>query len=208
MQNEKLQVAGAIFFVMIAVALNLRCTPYNYDSGSPGIITVSLKTISHNIPFQSASHLNGYFLSFPFIQSPQAALEAVESNGYFVPIYSDLQAFQREYISYNVLDVRAEDSTLVLGQGYAPVGNYTGINLNVIPGTIVILNANSPDSQSVTVNTPANVSSLLSFKRSFQVEESKTTTIILTLDLDSSLVKGYTNYFFEPKYYISSIINQ
>lgn len=208
MRNAKFQVVGAFYLFLIVTVFNLRCTPYDYVSPSPGIITVNLKTISHNIPFQSPIHLNGYLLSFPYIQSPQAALEAVESNGYFVPIYSDLQSFQREFISYNVLDVRAEDSSLVLGQGYAPVGNYDGINLNVIPGTIVILNANSPDSQSVPVNVPANVSSLLSFKKSFQVQESKSTTIILTLDLDSSLVKGYSDYYFKPKYYISSITIQ
>ncbi len=205
MRNAKFQVVGGLFLFLIVTVFNLRCTPYDYVSPSPGIITVNLKTISHNIPFESPIHLNGYSLSFPFVESPQAALEAVESNGYLVPIYSDLQSFEREPISYNVLDPRAQDSDLVLGQGYAPIGNYEGINLNVIPGTVVILNANSPDIQSVPVNVPANVSSLLSFKKSFQVQESKSTTITLTLDLDSSLVKGYSNYYFRPKYYISSI---
>jgi len=177
---------------LIVLALSsFSCSQYDYSSPSPGIIEVHLKTISTKIDF---SPLNNFVLKV-------SSVTAIRSNGTEVLVFEDIQAKDRLTSVYNTLDIRARDSSLVIGQGYAPPGDYIGINLSVIPGDQIILNGY----QQVDVVPPANFNPLLQFRKPFTVTESAGTRINLTVNLDSTLIKSSQSFFFRPTYYISSI---
>ncbi|HUL42756.1 MAG TPA: hypothetical protein VLY03_00200 [Bacteroidota bacterium] len=196
MCSTKLQVFAAGVCVLLLTVANMSCTPYDFSSPSPGEIKIQLKTISSpdHIPFLP---LNNFGLTV-------SILEGVETNGNRVPIYSDIQAIKRNPIDYNTLDYRARDSDLVIGAGYAPPGDYLGIDITAVPDSQVVLNGY----QVVGVTTPYNYNPNLRILYPFKVEESKLTTITLTVDLDQSLVKGFVTYHFTPYYYISRVTVQ
>ncbi len=181
-----LSLCGIVFLLAYT-----SCTQYDYASPSPGIIEVHLKTISNNIDF---SPLNNFVLKV-------AQVNAIRSNGSQVLIFADIQAKDRATSVYNTLDVRARDSSLVIGQGYAPPGDYVGFNLQVSPGSQIVLNGY----QEVDVVPLPSFDPLLQFRKPFSVSDSKGTRITLTVNLDSTLVKRSQTFSFQPYYYVSSV---
>lgn len=129
------------------------------------------------------------------------SVEAIRSNQSRVVIYADPMAIVRTSSSYNTLDARARDSNLVIGLGYVPPDDYIGINLLIDPGQYVVRYGY----QQIRVDKPENFTNTLEFRKSFTVKESQTTQIVLTINLDSTLVQGNTDFVFVPYYYISSI---
>jgi len=194
MRNTLLQVCAAGVCILLLTVVNLSCTPYDFASPSPGQIRVQLRTISNYIQFLP---LNNFGLTV-------SILEGVETNGYRVPINSDIQAIKRNAIDYNTLDYRARDSTLVIGEGFAPPGDYLGIDFTAVPDSQVVLNGY----QVVGVTVPYNYNPNLRILYPFKVEESKLTTITLTVNLDYSLIKGFVSYHFTPYYYVSRVTVQ
>jgi hypothetical protein len=69
------------------------------------------------------------------------------------------------------------------------------------PGPSVILDGY----RSIEVAPDPDFDPTLSFLKSFKIMEQKTTRIVLTINLDSTLVKRADSYLFKPYYYISSI---
>ncbi len=165
---------------------------YDYSSPSPGTIDVRLRVISNNIAFDPH---NNFVLKVTSVEAVRAGDLAR------APIYEDVKAIGRTTNVYNTLDQRARDSALVMGEQYLPPAEYVGINLLIQPGTEVILNGY----QHIPVKTPDAFNPLLAFRSQYSITESKTTSIVVTIDLDQSLVKLSNSYLFLPVYYISSI---
>lgn len=190
---------GKRYFHFIAISLslgvfaflNLSCSQYDYSSPLPGTIEIRLKTVSNNIEFQP---LNNFTIKV-------TSVEALRANATRVVIYEDVKAINRTANIYNTLDFRARDSTLVIGQGFAPPDNYIGVLMTVEPGKQVVLNGY----RTIEVSKDETFDPLLVFAAPFTVRESQSTKITLTLNLDSTLVKGTVQYYFRPNYYISSI---
>ena len=165
---------------------------YEYTSPLPGTIDVKLRVISNNIAFAPN---NNFVLKV-------TSVEAVRGSDMArAPIYEDTKAIGRTTNVYNTLDVRARDSSLVMGEAYLPPADYIGVNLLIEPGTVVILDGY----RNIPVEKSPDFNPLLSFRSGFGIKELTTTSIIVTIDLDQSLIKLSNSYLFQPVYYISSI---
>ena len=165
---------------------------YEYSSPLPGTIDVKLRVISTNIAFDP---LNNFVLKVTSVEAVRSEDKARP------PIYEDTKAIGRTTNVYNTLDVRARDSSLVMGEGYLPPATYDGVNLLIEPGTQVILDGY----RTIPVVKPEDFNPLLSFRSAFGISELTTTSIVVTIDLDQSLIKLSNSYLFQPVYYISSI---
>jgi hypothetical protein len=131
-------------------------------------------------------------------------VKAVRNDEAKLNIYQDLKAVRRENSTYNILQPAARDSNLVIGQTYAPPGDFAGINILMKPQGDLVLDGY----RSIPVVKPPENPTLdvtLQFRKPFQILSERTTIVTLTIDVDSSLVKGADEYYFYPFYYISSI---
>ena len=180
----------AFFFIVLLAAFSVSCQ-YDYSSPLPGTIELRLKTISHNIDF---APLNNFTLKV-------TQINVVRAGGSQLVVNEDVNAISRTANIYNTLDFRARDSSLVIGQAYAPPDGYTEVLMLVQPGPQVILNGY----QIIKVDKLPDFQPTLVFHRNFNVREQQVTRITLTIDLDSTLVEGATDYTFNPVYYISSV---
>jgi hypothetical protein len=165
---------------------------YDYTSPLPGTIDVKLRVISNNIAFDP---LNNFVLKVTSVEAVRTSDKAR------APIYEDTKAIGRTTNVYNTLDFRARDSSLVMGEGYLPPAGYDGVNLLIEPGASVILDGY----RTIPVYPAPDFNPLLSFRSAFGITEQKTTSIIVTIDLDKSLFQQSNSYLFQPVYYISSI---
>ncbi|MBI5215302.1 MAG: hypothetical protein HY960_06075 [Ignavibacteriae bacterium] len=153
-----------------------------------------MKTKSDQIAF---SGLNNFVMSV-------TEVKAVRNDDAKLNVYQDLRAIRRENSTYNILQPAARDSNLVIGQTYAPPGDFAGINILMKPQGDLVLDGyrNIP-----VVKPPENptLDVTLQFRKSFSIEADRTTVVTLTIDVDSSLVRGADEYYFYPYYFISSI---
>ena len=194
--NGKRKIVGVVSFIMVVAGvavLNLSCSQYDYSSPLPGLIDIRLRTISDTSKI-AFSPLNNFVLKVVEVQTQR-------SDFAYARIFADLKALDRTTGIYNTLDVRARDSSLVIGQAYLPPGDYISVLLLIEPGAFVVLDGY----RNIRVNTLRNFSSVLNFRQSFHINEGRTTRIVLTIDLSKSLVPQTDSYLFKPLYYISSI---
>ncbi len=184
---------AALLLPLVLVFANISCTLPTYDSPNPGIIQVRLHTISKAIDF---TPLNNFILTV-------SAVYAVRSDGARLVIFQDVNAIDRTPSVYNTLAQGTGDSTFVMGTAYAPPGNYSGVSLLYTPGNQVILDGY----RFIPVDTTKfHFNSSLVANAPYTVRENDTTRVIMTIDLDSALVKGADKYYFNQKYVgISSI---
>jgi len=180
---------AVILAVCFAIA-NLGCQT-EYASPLPGIVEVRLKTISENIHFDP---LNNFILTV-------SSVETVRDDNARATVYGDLEAIDRQDTKLNTLDVRARDSTLIIGQTYMPPGHYQGIDLLLEPARQAILDGY----RVITVERDPDFDPRLRFRSPFQINEWTTTEIVLEVNLDSTLLKKANTYMFRPFYRISSI---
>lgn len=178
---------------LLILVFHFGCTQYDYSSPLPGIIDIRLHTISDTTQIDF-SPLNNFVLRL-------TQVTAIRSDNARAEVFADLKAIGRTEESYNTLDSRAKDSTLVIGQGYLPPGDYVGIQMLIQPGGTVILDGY----RDILVQRPDHFEPTLFFQKPFHINDSRTTHVVLTINLDSSLVKRADDYLFEPLYYISSI---
>jgi len=179
----------ALLFTLLAL-FNVSCQ-YDYSSPLPGIIEVRLKTVSTNIPFDP---LNNFVIKVKQVDAYREDLTGVV-------IFEDLEATQRTTSVYNTLDFRARDSNLVMGLTYVPPGRYVGLAMSIEPSEAVIRDGY----RIIPVEIPINFESILVFPQVFEVKESRTTYIKVTVDLDLTLERRANTYRYIPHYYISSI---
>ncbi len=167
------------------------CEQYEYSSPSPGVLEIRFKTKSTIIPF---SELNNFVMNV-------TEVIAIRNDGGKLLVFQDLRAIDRKNSTYNILQPLARDSMLVIGQVYAPPGNYSGVNLQMSPQGNIILDGY----RRIGVAPAEGSSSLLSFVKDYHIAQLETTYVTLTIDLDSSLQKRAENYSYRPYYYISSV---
>lgn len=194
MKGKRFRFVFVAFLVTFTGILFLNgCGQYEYVSPLPGIIDVRLHSKSNNLEF---SPLNNFVLKV-------TAVEAVRDDYKRAQIFEDTKAIDRTTTNYNTLDVRARDSALVLGEAYLPPANYIGIDLLIEPASEVILDGY----RNIPVELPEKFSPLLQFRiyPGYPIKELTTTTVVITIDLDKSLVKKANTYLFNPVYEISSI---
>lgn len=180
---------AAIIPLIFALA-NLGCQT-EYASPLPGIVEVRLKTISGNIDFDP---LNNFILTVTSVQT-------VRDDDARAEVYGDLEAIDREDTKLNTLDLRARDSALIIGQTYIPPGSYKGIDLLLEPARTAILDGY----RVITVERDPDFDPRLRFRSPFTVSEWTTTSIVLEVNLDSTLLRKANTYMFRPYYSISSI---
>ncbi len=174
------------------------CSQYEYTSPLPGTIDVKLHVISNNIAFDPR---NNFVLKVTSVEAVRAG-----DNARAV-ILEDTKAIGRTTNVYNTLDDRARDSSLVMGEAFLPPADYIGINLLIQPGERVVLDGyrNIDVKTNTDLNLTPKFNPLLTFRRPFRIEELKTTNVVVTIDLDKSLVQLSNVYKFVPVYFISSI---
>lgn len=194
--NTYLTVLAIGIIAVVFIFFSINCQ-YEYESPQPGILEINLGTHSIGIPFfwvnfQGDTGTNSFEISI-------ASLKAIRSDGAQVVIFSDNNAIEAKTMIVNTLDFRAHDSSLVIGQAFVPPGDYTSVLMLIEPKTEVILNGY----QNITVERPEYYNPLLTFKKNFRVNEGQMTKILLTIDLDKSLIRGAFGYTFSPSYDIS-----
>lgn len=192
MKRRQKEFVTLLILPLSILLLNVRCQ-YDYSSPLPGLIDIRLHTVSDSsrIPF---SILNNFVLKI-------TQVNALRTDRAQAPVFGDIRALKRTTGIYNALDAHAEDSSLVVGQADIPPGDYLGVLMLIEPGPSVILDGY----RVIRVNPLPNFDPTLAFLRPFKIFEQRTTRIVLTIDLDSSLVKQSDSFLFNPYYYISSI---
>ncbi|MBI4546581.1 MAG: hypothetical protein HY707_01270 [Ignavibacteriae bacterium] len=187
--------------VLIIVYVLSGCQ-YDYDSPLPGTLDVRLKSQVTDTSLFNPQNQNNFVLKVNTV-------EAIRSDFVRATVYEDPSSIKRSPRTYNVYDVRARDSSLVIGESPLPPGEYISVNLEIVPGPSVVRDGY----RIINVKRVAGFSPILRFQKPFSVEEQGTTTIVVTVDLDSTLVPGVDFaskediYYFKPYYYISSINN-
>jgi hypothetical protein len=201
MKNKRkyLHIIAFCSLVSTLVLLSMSCSQYDYSSPLPGIVEVRLHTIVDTTKI-SFSPLNNFTLNI-------AQMWAFRSDGARAEIVADLKALTQTQSggsstrSFNTLDYRAADSSLIMGETYLPPGNYTAVFVQKAqPGKYVVLDGY----RDIPIVNDSIEQDLL-FRRPFTITEGHHTKIVLTINLDSSLVRLADQFYFNPLYYISSI---
>lgn len=182
-------------FAFAAIALSVSCQ-YDYSSPQPGLIQIRLKTISMNIPF---TELNNFTIEYSLV-------EAVRDDGSRASIYEDPRAIDTKALGINMLDFRARDSVLILGESYLPPGDYSGIKFTITPNRYLTLKGYQRIGV-VPLGFGDKREKLVYLPKAFKINEYHLTTATVEMNLDSVFVKGAFDYSFTPDYTVSSIIN-
>lgn len=187
--------APVLVFLPLFVLLNFSCDNPEYVSPDPGVIEIRFKTVPGHIEFNP---LNSFLLKVSDVQ-------AIRFDDARVTVYEDVKAIGRTPNQYDVLSVRARDSSLIIGQYFVPPADYKSFSLSFEPGTEVILDGYRHIPVVRGWSGTPGVRAV--FERPFEIRSGDTTRITLSYLLDNSLVKGAENYYFllQNAFYISSI---
>lgn len=184
-----------ILCLLSIILLVAGCEQYQYASPSPGTLEVRLRTKSENVPYNS---LNLFIMEL-------TDLRAVRADSAKLEVYQDLMSINRSSpTDFNAFDSSAYDSEMVLGEAYAPPGNYVGLDLIAQPVGQVVLDGY----RYIPVDVAPDFQTLALLRSPFKVNQSGTTIITVTFEVDSSLTKGAESFHYNPDFYISSIIEQ
>ena len=158
---------------------------------SVGILEIRFKTISTLIPF---SPLNSFSITVDSVL-------AIRSDTIRYEVYEALDSLHSSPRIFNTLDFRAQDSAILFGRTHLPVGHYFGWSLQVVPGNQVVLDGD----RSFPVVKPDPFDPSLVFATPFEIAASKTTSMVITVNLDYTLIERTSSYYYHPYYYVSSI---
>ncbi len=205
------------FFVGLALLAifalgGLSCEQYDYTSPLPGIIDVRLAVKNHRtgiLNFTSGDTTGGAVASYFPINVK--TVEVFDTKGARLPIYANLYAIRRnpDGDQFNTLDARARDSLIILGVGYAAPGTYSRLELTVAASSFLIRSFGLYSSTIPVVDLPpyrqlqqmpGEGESL-----SIPVEEGRTTRVVVTFDMDSSLIRQVESFNHLPHYFVSSV---
>lgn len=188
----------------VLMILSLSCKDYPYDSPEAGVLEIHLAVKNSRdtllLPFSRNS------LFFAVLNDVQA----LEPGGPKLRVYSDLTAIRRYPQSLNLLDPSTRDSIPILGKVYAPPAVYTDLEIRMdFSDTIYVISSDGifvnrlpvvwpPDVVPTDLNTISGVS--------ISVEQSRTTRVVVTLDLDQTLVRRPEQFELHPTFYVSSTV--
>jgi hypothetical protein len=193
------------FSIALVLSLTtLSCEQFEHSSPLPGILEVRLGVINNRqdlLPYTAA----GFFLRLK-------SLEANQPGGIKLPIFSDLSAIRRnpDGDEFNSLDAQARDSSLILGQVYAPPEPFTRLELTISPEQFVFISQGFFGSTIPVIEIPP-VQALQRLPKdpgqqlNINVQESRLTVVTVTLNLDSALVQRTETFGYRPYFYVSSV---
>jgi hypothetical protein len=209
--RQRLLFAGPVLLILFALA-GLSCDQYDYNSPTPGIVEVRLAV--HNtrtgiLNFTSSDTSGGAAASF--FALTVFNLNLYQQDESRLPVYANLYAIRRpvDGDQFNALDVGARDSLPLLGVGYAAPGTYSRLELEVAPAAFLIRSFGLYFTQIEVIDQPPfrhlqvmpdDGSSL-----GIRVEEGRTTRVVVTFDMDTSLIRRMESFNHSPHYYVSSV---
>lgn len=209
--RRRLFLASPALLILFALG-GLSCEQYDYTSPLPGIIEVRLAVKNSRtgiLNFTSADTIGGATASYFAITV--RTLEVFQTDGARLPVYGSLFAIRRnpDGDPFNTLDASARDSLLVLGISYAPPANYTKLQLTVAPTSFLIRSFGLYSTQVDVVDQPPyrqlqempNALETLSIP----VQEGRTTRVVVTFDMDRSLIQQVETFDHRPYYFVSSV---
>lgn len=133
-------------------------------------------------------------------------------DGARLEVFADLYAISRNRNGdpFNCLHPTAGDSTMILGQVYAPPGDFVALEMLIEFADVVSINSGFFPVQILVENPfppppafqriPTDGSSRL-----MSVREGQRTQVVVTVDLDSTLVRRAETFLKQPYIYISSV---
>lgn len=205
----------AVLRLLPVAAISLfafSCKQYEYVSPLPGVLEVRLKVLNTRTQLMPFGPTSSYQLLLKDL--------VVAKGNITQPIYADLYAFRRnpDGDAFNALDVRARDSSLILGQAYVPPTTFLGLELTVVCGPAVTIFRNQiPIPNTIYVNSPPLPAppTPTFFRlpespasREIPIRESGRTVVTVTFDMDSSLVRRSEDFEIHPYFFISSVVQQ
>lgn len=209
--RRRLFLASPALLILFALG-GLSCGQYEYSSPLPGIIEVRLavnNTRTDILSFTSADTTGGFYGSF-FVLNLKV-LEVFQADGGRLPIYANLAAIRRnpDGDNFNALAALARDSALLLGIGYASPGTYTRLEVRVSPAQTLTKSFGLYTTEVDVIDQPPyqqlqqmpNEGETLSIP----VEEGRTTRVVVTFDMDRSLIQRTESFNHLPHYYVSSV---
>jgi hypothetical protein len=184
----------------------LSCADYDYSSPLPGILEVRLRVKNERtsvIPFSNFNVFN--IIVKDFI--------AQRDDGAFLVILPDLNAIRRKKNgdTLNCLSFAARDSQIILGKTYAPPGVYPTLvseRSTAVTHDPGLARFDGVSYQFIPVldNAPPSRFTMMRPHPPIEVKEGKTTVVVLTLDLDVSLVRRSEWFdWVAPMVFVSSI---
>ncbi|MGA9117101.1 MAG: hypothetical protein WB626_10030 [Bacteroidota bacterium] len=214
--------------LLLFVFASLSCEQFEYASPTPGIVEIRLavKKISPElaiIPFSGLDSATGSQNTLGMtvrdirITAPASYPEIIQ-----LPLYASLEAIRRNPDGdiFNCLNLLARDSLLVLGIAYAPPGTFTGIEMELTPGpcltglggqlgACVYVSYGAYGSQIGVVQMPPYQTYFVlpsaGGSLRIPVEEGRTTRVVVTLDLDRTLIRLEEEFAYYPTFYVSSV---
>jgi hypothetical protein len=202
------------FRLTIGVMLSLfalSCKEYEYVSPGPGIVEIRLKVVNNREDLIPFGVTNQWYLLLK-------DLNVLQSGGVKLPVFADFRAIRRnpDGDPLNALDISARDSTIVMGQVYAPPEGFVGVDLtvNFAPSLAVFRNG-LPIPNVIPINPPPPPAPAVptffrippSVDMNIKVNEGRLTRITVTLNLDSVLVRRSEFFELNPSFYVSSVQN-
>jgi len=174
--------------------LQWSCTQDVFESPEPGLLEISFRAFSSQIP-SSASNVLPLTLT---------NLRAVRADNAKLDVFPDPLSIRRNPSSFNALDSRSLDSSLILGQVYAPPAFFKTLEIAIEPSGFIVLDgyrfievrkvSGYPDLVRITIP-------------GFATESGKRTRVVVALDLDRCLIRRLDRYDFEPVMFISSVVS-
>jgi hypothetical protein len=184
------------FLIFLGVS---SCEQYEYTSPLPGVIEVRLRVVNNRqdlIPF-GAGNVFSVTLRNLEVRTPTRAE---------LPIYSNVRAIRRNPDGdvFNCLDTLARDSSIILGEAFAPPGVFSSLEVEMVPAPSLLF-WNGYFSTSVNVVTSQQQTAAHLLFNHIPVEQDRHTRVTVTFDLDSSLVRREEDFEYRPRFYISSV---
>lgn len=219
-----------VLLIGVLSLTGLSCEQFEYTSPLPGILEVRMavkNTRQTLIPFGVLDSSSGLQSSFGMtlkdlrVTAPAAFPEIIQQR-----IYGSLNAIRRPDGGdiFNFLDLKARDSLILVGIGYVPPITFTGIRLDITPGPCLSQQFQSPSpcvvrsfgvyaSNIIVTQLPPFQSTHLlpedtQAPLAIRIEEGKTTRVVITFDLDRSLVRQEETFLYAPVFYVSSVTIQ
>jgi hypothetical protein len=177
--------------ILLAAVAITGCKDYPYTSPTPGTLEVRMKTISANIPYGSQN----------FLPMQLTDLRAVRNDYAKQEVFEDRLAIRRYTETYEAFSLEAFDSTLQIGETYSPPGSYLGLDITTQPLGVVVLDGY----RTIPITFAADAESFIRLRTPITIEEAKTTVVVISFDVDSSLTRGAETYHYHPKFYVSSL---
>jgi hypothetical protein len=200
----------------ICALVGVSCEQFEYSSPVPGILEVRLavkNTRDRLLPFGGTDTTAQFTSSFALTLKK---LEIMRPGGVGGDIrqelFATIHAIRRntDGDNFNTLSTSARDSQLVFGAGYVPPGEFNRIEMTINPDAVVVVDFGEyfdvvfvdelPPYQSLYVLPRADEA------LSIPIEEGKRTVVVVTFDMDQSLIRRPSDrYYYVPVFYVSSI---